>query len=152
MSHTTQFWITIAIHMIGCVGPFWMLSHWFVKRGNKLMWQNWQASLRGAAHTALRSATRLMTRQQWANIGTIPLTVMGSSRATSANLARNSIITNTPLMMLAFKRQFELAADYFGIQYLYKAGYSTYSFTDVVQRIWPSTKASADAFSLFPPT
>jgi predicted Zn-dependent protease len=55
-------------------------------------------------------------------------------------------------MMLRFKRQFEFGADYFGIQYLYKAGYNTDSFTDVVQRIWPSTKASAEAFSPFPPT
>jgi predicted Zn-dependent protease len=107
---------------------------------------------RGIAHTALRSATRLMTRQQWANIGTIPLIVIGLSRAPSANLARNSSLSNTPLIMLGFKRQFEFDADYFGIQYLYKAGYNTDSFTDVVQRVWPSTKAPAEAFSPFPPT
>lgn len=36
-----QFWITIAIHVIACVGPFWMLWHWFVRRGKKLSWQRW---------------------------------------------------------------------------------------------------------------
>lgn len=36
-----QFRITIAIHVIACVGPFWMLAHWFVKRRKKLRWQNW---------------------------------------------------------------------------------------------------------------
>jgi hypothetical protein len=36
-----QFWITIAIHTIASIGPFWMMGHWFVKRGKKLSWQRW---------------------------------------------------------------------------------------------------------------
>lgn len=36
-----QFWITMAIHAIACIGPFWMLAHWFVKRDQKLEWQRW---------------------------------------------------------------------------------------------------------------
>ena len=35
-----QFWMTIAIHAVACIGPFWMLAHWFLKRGNKC-WQRW---------------------------------------------------------------------------------------------------------------
>lgn len=35
------FWLTISIHIIGCIGPFWMLAHWFAKRRNKLQWQRW---------------------------------------------------------------------------------------------------------------
>jgi hypothetical protein len=36
-----QFWITIVLHVLACIGPFWMLAHWFVKRGKKLRWQRW---------------------------------------------------------------------------------------------------------------
>jgi hypothetical protein len=37
-----QFWMTITIHLIACIAPFWMLAHWFVKRGKKLEWQRWK--------------------------------------------------------------------------------------------------------------
>jgi len=36
-----QFWITVAIHSIACIGPFWMLAHWFIRRRSKLQWQRW---------------------------------------------------------------------------------------------------------------
>ncbi len=40
-AHPVRFWITIAIHAIACLGPFWMLADWFIKRRNKLRWQRW---------------------------------------------------------------------------------------------------------------
>jgi hypothetical protein len=40
-AHPVQFWITVAVHTIACIGPFWMLGHWFVKRRKKLAWQGW---------------------------------------------------------------------------------------------------------------
>ena len=41
------------------------------------------------------------------------------------------------------------AADYFGVQYVYKAGYSTEGFPKIVQKIWPATtKASLLVCSL----
>jgi hypothetical protein len=36
-----QFWMTITIHVIACIAPFWMLADWFVKRRKKLEWQRW---------------------------------------------------------------------------------------------------------------
>jgi hypothetical protein len=36
-----QFWITIALHMMACIGPFSMLADWFVKLRKKLHWQRW---------------------------------------------------------------------------------------------------------------
>jgi hypothetical protein len=39
--HGFQFWVTITIHAIGTLGPFWMLSHWFIKRRMKLRWERW---------------------------------------------------------------------------------------------------------------
>src|SRR4051794_31919846 len=32
---------TVVIHVIGCIGPFWMLAHWFGKRRKRLRWQSW---------------------------------------------------------------------------------------------------------------
>jgi predicted Zn-dependent protease len=102
---------------------------------------------RGIAHTALRSATRLMTRQAWANVGTIPMVYVGSS--VPPNSTSGAAI---PLTMLSLRRRYEFDADYFGVQYAYKAGYNTESFSHFVQRMWPTSRASVRAFSPFPPT
>ena len=102
---------------------------------------------RGIAHTALRSATRLMTRASWAKVGTVPLVFVGSGVPSSSTSG-----AAIPLTFLSFSRGFEFEADYFGVQYVYKAGYNTESFSRLVQRIWPASRASVNAFSPFPPT
>jgi predicted Zn-dependent protease len=60
-----------------------------------------------------------------------------------------------PLTELKMRRQGELDADYFGVQYLYKAGYDPKCFIDFVQRIWGTSSATAKnvpkALSTFPP-
>lgn len=33
--------LTIGLATIACIGPFWMLAHWFIKRAKKLKWQRW---------------------------------------------------------------------------------------------------------------
>jgi len=40
-AHSFQFWFTVALHTVACVGPFWMLADWFIRRGKKLRWQRW---------------------------------------------------------------------------------------------------------------
>ena len=101
---------------------------------------------RGIAHTALRSATRLMTREAWANVGSIPLIYTGS------NLPPNNTSHDViPLAMLSFRRGFELEADYFGVQYVYKAGYNPEGMIHLLERAWPAT-TTATALSPFPPT
>jgi beta-barrel assembly-enhancing protease len=102
---------------------------------------------RGIAHTALRSATRLMTREEFAKIGAIPLIYVGSG--VPPNGTSDAAV---PLTMLSFGRRFELDADYFGVQYVYKAGYDPESFVHFVQRIWPANGTPAQAFGPFPPT
>ncbi|HEY1272769.1 MAG TPA: M48 family metalloprotease [Terriglobales bacterium] len=101
---------------------------------------------RGIAHTALRSNTRLMTRAKWAEIGTIPLVYTGWSVPSAG---ASSVAAS--MSVLSFNRKYQLDADYFGVQYVYKAGYRAESFVSLVQRLWPASRTSA-AISPFPPT
>jgi TonB family protein len=100
---------------------------------------------RGVAHTRLRSATRLMTKEGWAKIAVPP--IVGSR--VQPNIFSE---VSDPVPMLNFRRQLELEADYFGVQYVYKAGYNAESFVHVVERIWPASGlgTKAQASSPFP--
>jgi predicted Zn-dependent protease len=53
------------------------------------------------------------------------------------------------------KRDEELKADYFGIQYLYKTGYDPECFSRFIQTVWPADSVSGShpsvALSSFPP-
>ncbi len=40
-NHPLLFRITVVVHVIASIGPFWMLAHWFVKRRKKLRWHSW---------------------------------------------------------------------------------------------------------------
>jgi len=105
---------------------------------------------RGIAYTALRSATRAATMSQLTQLSTVPLLVMGppGSSFTGLSLA-------IPLTQLKMRRDDELDADYFGVQYLYKAGYDPKCFTSFVERIWGSGAAVTEkvpkALSTYPP-
>ena len=102
---------------------------------------------RGIAHTALRSATMEQTKDNLVQVMTIPLVFLGNSpQPVNASLA-------VPLTELKFEREAEIDADYFGLQYEYKAGYDPEAFVRVVQKIWslPRYTNMPDAFSCFPP-
>jgi predicted Zn-dependent protease len=101
---------------------------------------------RGVAHTALHTAMREATRTQLAEIASIPLIYGPSPTPGSAGIG-------LPLTLLKFRRELELDADYFGVQYLYKSGYNTQCFIQSVQKtstVTPVSK-STQAFSSFPP-
>lgn len=123
----------------------------YINRG-LLLQLNGEAELasllaRGIAHTALRSATREATK---AGLMQTATTLSGPSG--SAPDGRSLAI---PLTELSFRRQDELDADYFGVQYVYKAGYDPKCFIDSVQRIWGTSSATGNnvqkVFSTFPP-
>lgn len=105
---------------------------------------------RGIAHTSLRSATGLATRARLMEPMTIPVIVGGSGGPVASSTSQKDL--SVPLMILKFRRYDESAADYFGVQYLYKSGYSPECFISFIQKVWdPQAQPTARAFSPFPP-
>jgi beta-barrel assembly-enhancing protease len=104
---------------------------------------------RGVAHTSMRSATGLSTRASLMKTMTIPVIVGGPDGPTGSSTSEG---LSAPLTFLKFSRDDESAADYFGVQYLYKSGYSPECFISFIQKVWPpQAQPTPRAFSQFPP-
>jgi predicted Zn-dependent protease len=74
---------------------------------------------------------------------TIPV-IFGANSASGQDFS-------VPLTLIKFSRDDESAADYFGVQYLYKSGYAPECFISFVQKVWPpQAHPTAKAFSPFP--
>ncbi|HEY4053612.1 MAG TPA: M48 family metalloprotease [Terriglobales bacterium] len=102
---------------------------------------------RGIAHTSLRSATGLATRAGLIKTMAIPVIPDGPT----GNSTSDGDLS-VPLAFLKFSRDDESAADYFGIQYLYKSGYSPECFISFIQKVWPpQAQPTSKAFSRSPP-
>ena len=100
----------------------------------------------GIAHTALRHATREITQIELIGQVSVPWILLPAGWADSD--------LGIPLASLKFRRDAELDADFFGIQYVYKAGYDPESFGRFLERVWPGHSAFANtpkALSPFPP-
>ena len=145
--------ITVRIIRRGDVGAFTLFGgHLYLTTGLllKLHSEGELASVlaRGIAHTAMHSVARLQTREVLLETaGTPMIGIDGLPRAPGAN----DFVPR--LGELKFQRDFELEADYFGIQYVYKSGYDTECFLNAVQTVWTpgQRKASIKAFDPFPP-
>lgn len=105
------------------------------------------------AHVAARHGTRQATRGELAQLGMIPLYIMGGPIA-YALYEGSSILV--PVTFLKFSRNFEAEADYLGVQYMYKTGYDPTAFVDFFEKIQTLEKRKpgtmAKVFSTHPPT
>jgi beta-barrel assembly-enhancing protease len=105
------------------------------------------------AHVCLRHATRGQTRADIANIMTIPLIFVGGGIGYAA---REAAGIGLPMTFLKFSRGFEAEADYFGIQYMYKAGYDPNEFVNFFEKVQAQEKKKpgtfAKAFATHPQT
>jgi beta-barrel assembly-enhancing protease len=84
------------------------------------------------AHVACRHGTRQATKGDIAQIATIPLIFMGGW---TGYAIRQGMGLAIPMGFLAFSRGMEAEADYFGLQYMYKAGYDPTAFVDFFEKI-----------------
>jgi predicted Zn-dependent protease len=122
----------------------------YISRGLLLQLENEgelaAAIARGVAHTALRSATGEAT---WANL--LQTTTLPSIFSTGFANGASDQGLSVPLTILHFRRKDESAADYFGVQYLYKSGYAPECFISFIQKAWPpQARPTAKALSPFP--
>jgi beta-barrel assembly-enhancing protease len=109
---------------------------------------------RGIAHTALRSAARLATRAYL-----LQATMQGAASRFVAlsqlEMCETGNSSGNYFMLLTWRRYDELDADYFGVQYVYKAGYDPETFIRLVQHVWSMDSApgvrNTVALSPFPP-
>ena len=107
----------------------------------------------GVAHTALRSGTMQATKGELMQLSSIPAMVF--TTYTWAGFAKyQSLNMAIPLTLLKFSRDAVSAADFYGVQYLYKAGYSPEAYPQLLERASAKPAPSGnvpDTFSRFPP-
>lgn len=82
------------------------------------------------AHVAARHAMRLMLDEMLADILSKPLVRTTISDPPGKGGAAIAV----PLTLLKFRHAFEMEADYFGVQYLYKSGYDPMAFVERLER------------------
>src|SRR5215471_19815406 len=104
-----------------------------------------EAELAGAmaheiAHVALRHGTRQMTRANIAQILSIPIGI-------AVPLPVNVPGLILPPAFLKFSRDFEVEADYYGVQYMYKAGYDPSALVSFFEKIEALEKKKPGALS-----
>jgi predicted Zn-dependent protease len=105
------------------------------------------------AHVALRHVTRTQSRANIIDMMTIPVIIMGGPAGVIVPEAARVAV---PMTLLKFSRGFESEADYFGLQYMYKAGYDPNGLVSLFEKIQAREKRKpgtlAKAFSSHPQT
>jgi len=84
------------------------------------------------AHVAACHIARQMSRQNLAQLMTIPLIFVGGGIGYGAYEAAGP---TAMLTLLKFQRGFEAQADYLGVQYMYRAGYDPSAFVSFFEKI-----------------
>ncbi len=106
----------------------------------------------GIAHTAMRSAAKEATQGQLTQIAGIPVFTPNGAPVPAGNTPFQA---GAMLTLLKVEREDVLAADYFGLQYVYKTGYNPECFVLLTERGgWPAVspgKTVPKELSPFPP-
>jgi predicted Zn-dependent protease len=107
------------------------------------------------AHVALRHGTKQATKGEMAQIGMIVASIALPWGWTGYAI-RQGMGLAVPLGFLVFSKSMEKDADYFGLQYMYKAGYDPTAFVDFFEKIETLEKKKpgtvAKVFSTHPMT
>lgn len=104
----------------------------------------------GIAHTALRTGTMEATKAEITQIAIIPaICTYGDQNCAAIEQGQNLMI---PLTLWMENREYELAADYLAVQYIYVTGYDPQSYVNFIERAWPEPLAGFNKdFSPYPP-
>jgi len=86
------------------------------------------------SHVVAHHAARQQTKQNYAQIGSIPLIIMTQGTWTGYGIYEATQLA-IPLTFLKFSRTDEAEADYLGVQYMYKAGYDPQAFITMFEKI-----------------
>jgi predicted Zn-dependent protease len=98
-------------------------------------------------HVAARHGTRQASREQVANLATIPLIFMGGGWGAYGTRQAAGVLM--PVAFLTFSRAFESEADLLGLQYLYKAGYDPAGVLDMFEKIQALNRSKPGRVSRF---
>jgi len=94
------------------------------------------------AHLCAHHAAREMTRMGYAQLGAIPLIMVGGWAGGGLSVASGIAL---PAAFLQFSREFEEQADYLGVQYLYRAGYDPRAYISFFERVQTLEKQNPGA-------
>jgi predicted Zn-dependent protease len=108
---------------------------------------------RGIAHTALRSLTKEATKGELMELSTIPLTILGPAGWGGYGIYQG-LNLSIPITFFKFQRDAQRAADFYGLQYLYKSGYDPECLVHLLERSAfqpPASSKIPEEFNGFPP-
>ncbi|HEX3878090.1 MAG TPA: M48 family metalloprotease [Bryobacteraceae bacterium] len=97
------------------------------------------------AHVACRHGTKQATRGDLMQIGAIAASI--ALGGWTGYAIRQGMGLAIPLGYLQFSQQFERQADYYGLQYLYKAGYDPTAFVDFFEKVQTLEKKKPGSLS-----
>ncbi|HEY4053297.1 MAG TPA: M48 family metallopeptidase [Terriglobales bacterium] len=105
------------------------------------------------AHVAACHAARGRTRGQLLGLASLSITMIGGPIAYAAY---ETMTVAKPFTLLRFSRKFESEADFYGVQYMYRAGYDPQALPTFFERVQAIEKGNrgvvAKAFATHPQT
>src|SRR6266702_4152196 len=107
------------------------------------------------AHVAARHGTKQATKGDIIQLATIPLILLGPGGWAGYGIYQAANLA-IPLTYLKFSRDDERQADFFGLEYMYKAGYDPNSYVTFFERVQADERRRPGTipkvFSTHPPT
>jgi predicted Zn-dependent protease len=97
------------------------------------------------AHVACRHGTKQATRGDLMQIGAIAASI--ALGGWTGYAIRQGMGLAIPMGMLQFSQAFERQADYYGLQYMYKAGYDPTAFVDFFEKVQTLEKKKPGSLS-----
>ncbi len=142
------------------VNAFALPGGFFYVNSGLILRANEESELAGVmaheiAHVTLRHGTKNATKGQIMQLATIPLILLGPGGWAGYGIYQAANLA-IPLTYLKFSRDDERQADYFGLEYMYKAGYDPNSYVTFFERVQADERRRPGTipkvFSTHPPT